>query len=435
MKAVILAGGRGSRLGALTDTLPKPLIPVADKAVIVYQLELLQRHGIREVILLCGYLGDTLEKALGDGSTWNLRLEYVHEAEPLGTAGALTALSGKLDEDFVLFSGDILLNFDLERLMNWHTSRPEAALTVVVHPNDHPLDSDLVEVDADQRVVKILTRPHPEGLRFRNLSIASVYVVSPRVLDWIDRTQKTDLEKHLFPVLLNQGLALYAYNTPEYLKDTGTPRRLAHVSADVASGRFERAHRRFPSRAVLLDRDGVINQEGPPVLVPDDLRLYPGAAEAIGQLNRAGWRVLVVTNQAAVAKGWLSLEALGQVHQQLETELGKVGAWIDGIYVCPHHPESGFPGEISALKKVCPCRKPAAGLLEQAIEDFNLDRSQSLMIGDASSDAAAAQAAGLRFMGVETGHGLQDGRSVLELPPRCVRDLPAAVDLILEEHP
>lgn len=415
MRAFILAGGRGSRMGEATETTPKPLLPVCGKPILQYQLDLLKENGIKDITLLTGYLGHCFEALLGDGSDYGVRLQYIQEKEPMGTAGALLALKDIVDDDFLVLSGDIMLNLDVERFIHWHREKQNAAVSVVVHPNDHPLDSDLVETDHDARIIALHTRPHPEGFSFQNLSIASVYIYSPGILNYINADLKTDLEKHLFPVLLQNHLPLFAYNTHEYLKDAGTPQRISKVTRDIQAGHFERSHRRYARKAVFLDRDGVINVEKGHILSEQDFELIPGVLEAIHSLNESGFLVIVVTNQSALAKGFLELDGLHAIHKRLETDLGTIGAHIDAFYYCPHHPEKGFVGERPELKKNCLCRKPETGMIEQACRDFHIDKSRSFFIGDSTTDYLAASRAGVSFWGVQTGHALNDPGC--ELPP------------------
>ncbi len=422
VKAVILAGGKGTRMGDMTAATPKPLIKICDKAIIQYQLELLARSGIEEVTILSGYLGEQFEQAFGSGQQLGLKLDYQIESKAMGTAGALRCLADQIDSDFLLFSGDIMMNFDVMRFVDWHRAHPESLCSVIVHPNNHPFDSDLVETDSSGLVTRLLTRPHPEDVVFQNLSIASVYMLNPKVLDWISTESKTDLEKHFFPILMEKGPCLYAYHTHEYLKDAGTPKRFEQVTQDIETGKVKRAHREYARPAVFLDRDGVLNQERSPLVRFQDFQLIPGAAEAVQMLNQAGFLVIVITNQGAIAKGFLNETELKAIHNLLETELGRAGAYLDAIYYCPHYPESGFPGEVKELKIDCDCRKPATGLIERASQDLQVDLQQSFFIGDSSTDALAARRAGLRFIGVKTGNALND--------QRC--DLPA--DIIITEH-
>lgn len=430
--AVILAGGQGTRLGSLAAEKPKALVEVGHQPVLFHQLDLLAAAGIQEVWLLIGHLGEQIQQRCGDGAAWGLRIRYLQESRPLGTAGALLALTGKLHSDFLLLSGDIMLHFDLPRLLRWHAQHPESLGTVVIHPSSHFFDSDLVECDSEGRIQHLHTRPHDPARDYHNQSVASVYVLRAAILDQINPDSRSEIEKDLFPRLLQQGQTLYAYSSPEYFKDMGTPERLAKVQSHWQSGWVSRCSLQQARPAVFLDRDGVLNPDSGQICQPRDLVLYPEAALAVQALNAAGWLVILVTNQPLIAKGLLSEAGLDAIHARLETQLGQVGAWLDAIYVCPHHPEAGFAGERPELKIPCHCRKPAPGMLTAACQHFQLTPSDCWMIGDSSTDAAAAQAAGVHFIGVQTGLACADGR-VSMAPPHLEKNLRKAVNYLLEQ--
>ena len=150
------------------------------------------------------------------------------------------------------------------------------------------------------------------------------------------------------------------------------------------------------NKAVFLDRDGTINKYVGFLRNIDEFELLPGVAEAIKAINSTGFLVIVVTNQPVIARGEVSYEELQEIHNKMETLLGNQGAYIDAIYYCPHHPHKGYEGEIPELKFECDCRKPKPGMLLKAAKDFNIDLSQSWMIGDGENDIKAGKAAGCK---------------------------------------
>ncbi len=430
MKAVILAGGFGKRLGL--ENLPKPMVPVAGKPLLEHQLQLLRRYGIRDVILLTGFLAEKIEAHFGDGAAYGMALEYVREAQPLGTAGAMKQLENRLHDRFLVLYGDVVMDLDLTAFLAFD-AQADSVATVVAHPNDHPHDSDLLEVTPDGiTVTRFLSKPHPPGLQFTNLVNAAVYVLSPAIFPFIETGTASDFGKDVFPrVLAQQGL-IRAYSTPEYVKDLGTPERLAKVERDWFSGKIARLNRQNPRPAVFLDRDGVLNHEVDHLRTPDDLALLPGVAEAIGRLNKSDFLAIVVTNQPGVAKGFFTALDLAAIHRKLETELGHQGVYLDRIYFCPHHPEKGFAGEVAALKIACSCRKPQTGLIEQARQDFNIDISRSFFVGDSTTDVQTGINAGLRTVLIRTGYGGRDGRFDAR-PDYTAEALPEAVAWILSQ--
>lgn len=438
-QAVILAGGRGTRLSAVSGGLPKVLIEAAGVPIIERQIRLLARYDAREIFLTTGYGAEIVAEQLGDGSRFGVQLHYEQEDDPLGTAGGVGALRDRLRDAFYVFYGDVLVYMDLGRLMAFHR-RVGAVATLVVHPNDHPFDSDLVALERDGRVSGFHPKPRPDdGPDLSNMVSAAVYVLDVEALSYIETGVDQDFVRDVFPRMLASGAPLYGYRTTEYLKDMGTPERLARVERDLEAGLVESVHRDHPRPTAFLDRDGVINREVGGVHDPDRLELLPGAAEAIGRLNRAGWLVGVITNQPDVAKGFMREDDVAAVHRRLERLLGDEGAWLDDLAFCPHHPERGFAGERIELKIACSCRKPAPGMLEALADRLPIDAASSVVIGDTWRDMAAAAAFGVSGIGVDTGHGQRtvppETHRAAGRPSVQVADLAAATSLLLDVGP
>lgn len=238
MIGVILAGGEGTRLYPLSKNTPKALIEIGAKPLIEHQILLLEKHGIEEIFVLAGYLGDKIKDYLQNKKKWNVKIHCYREKTPLGTAGALKTLAGKVKEDFLVISGDVMLNLNIRRFINWHQGKKTKIASIVVHPTDHPLDSDLVEVDDTERIINFLIRPHPEGKILPDLSIASVFIFSPEIFQYIPKKKKSDIEKDVLPLILKSKDKIYGYNSPEYFKDIGTPERLRKVQEDYILGKI-----------------------------------------------------------------------------------------------------------------------------------------------------------------------------------------------------
>lgn len=409
MHAVILAGGKGERLAVRSGGLPKPLVDVLGKPMIERQIELLAHHHMEEVTVLTGFGAEAIARFCGDGSRWSVRLCCIAEPAPLGTAGAVIAALNRLPERFCVLYGDTVLNVDLPRLMAAHRNSGAGA-TLFLHPNDHPYDSDLVEIDGVGRIVAFYPYPHPSGALLPNLVNAALYVVEADIL-WglpVPR-QPLDFAKHVFPQLLRQGVRLQSYRSPEYIKDGGTPERLGRIAADIAAGTVRRSSLEHARGGVFLDRDGTINEDISYIRSPEQLSVLPGVAEALRLLHGAEYRIAVITNQPVVARGECTDEDLGRIHNHLETQLGRSGAFLDAIYYCPHHPDRGFAGEVPKLKIRCDCRKPGTGLVQRAVADLNIDLGESWFIGDTSVDIATAANANIRSILVKTGHAGRDG--------------------------
>jgi len=432
--AAILAGGQGTRLRDRTGHLPKPLVPLLGRPLLDYQLDLCRIQGCSRVLLLVHHAHEAIRAHVGDGARFGISVEYAVEATPRGTAGALRDALPRLADTFLVLYGDTYLDIDLRRMRDAH-ARHGADATLFVHPNDHPQDSDLVEVDDQRFITALHPYPHGEHAEYDNLVNAALYVMRREGLDsLIPREGKADLAKDLFPHMLRSGRRLFGYISPEYIKDIGTPERLDRVAADIEAGLPQRLSTRGLRSAVFLDRDGTINEEGDYVRRPDQLALLPGAPDAVRRLNRAGRLAVIITNQSVVARGDVTFAGLKQIHTRLTHLLGARHAYVDGIYVCPHHPDRGFPGEVPELKVVCSCRKPATGLVDEACRDLQIDRRTSWFVGDTTSDIETGRRAGVRTVLVRTGHAGQDGRFPFH-PDYVVPDLPAAVSWILDGHP
>ncbi len=393
MKVVIIAGGKGTRIASVAGDIPKAMIPVAGKPVAEYQVELAKRYGYTEILFLLGHLGEQIEEYFGDGSRWGVNIEYYHEQEPLGTAGAFPLVADRLTEDFWVFYGDTVMDFDMQRMLDHHR-RKDGVATLLLHPNDHPHDSDLVGIDNNGTIDRFYPKPHDPEANYRNLVNAALYILSPEVLRYIGG--KSDFGKDVFPAMLRGGEKLTGYISTEYIKDMGTPERWEKVAEDVTSGKVARLNLKNPRPAVFLDRDGVICKEKDLLREVDQVELVEGAAQAIRKINRAGYLAVVVTNQPVIARNLCTFEELEHIHNRLETLLGREGAYVDAIYFCPHHPDKGYPEERPEYKIECECRKPKPGMLLQAAREWNIDMRNSYMIGDRLTDVEAGNAAGVK---------------------------------------
>ncbi|MDQ2774107.1 MAG: HAD-IIIA family hydrolase [Acidobacteriota bacterium] len=401
MQLVIIAGGQGTRLKERIADLPKPMVEIGGKPLLEHQILLARKHRIEDILMLTGFGAEHIESYFGDGAKWGVRIAYHREPRPLGTAGAALNAFGKLDRTFMVMYGDTMLNIDLRRMMAAHP--PDALASLFLHPNDHPQDSDLVEVDDTNRIAALHPYPHPPDSYFGNLVNAALYIVDRSALPDDAQTGSFDFAKHLFPALIASGAKLRGYVSREYIKDAGTPKRLDRVRHDYASGWIQAGSFETPVPAIFLDRDGTLNHERGWLNAADQMDLLPGAAEAVRTINEASRLAVLITNQPGIARGECTEAQLKIIHNKLEWQLGESQAYLDGIYFCPHHPDAGFPGERADLKIACNCRKPEIGLLRQAARDLNADVSRSWMIGDRASDIHAAAKFGIRSALVRTG--------------------------------
>ena len=406
----ILAGGKGTRLSSRTGKLPKPMVPVSGKPLLLHQIELCRRYGLINIALLVHYKFELIMDFFGDGQRFGVNIQYVIEKEPRGTAGALKDASSVMSSQFIVLYGDTYLDVDLSRFSRFHNSSGAFA-TLFLHPNDHPYDSDLVEIDKNGNIQKILPYPHSKDLCTRNLVNAALYIISNEgFTENVPNEGIHDIAKNIFPLLLEKKYKLSGYISPEYIKDMGTPDRLDKLERDISNAIPKKLSWHEPRSAIFIDRDGTINKEIGHLNDPNKLELIDGASEAIKILNKAGLLAIVLTNQPVIARGDLSYEGLQHIHNYLETLLGRKNAYLNDIYFCPHHPDKGFKGEIKKLKRSCNCRKPKAGMIESAIKDYNILLSSSWMIGDSTCDIELGAKVGMKTILVLTGIAGTDGK-------------------------
>lgn len=406
---LILAGGQGTRLKARCGDLPKPLVPIGGITLLEHQIRLAQFYGYTSIWLLVCYGADQIKKTLGDGKQFGVNLNYFEEKTPLSTAGAVLQVWDQLADEFMVMYGDTMINIDLQRFENYHHQH-QADATLLVHPNDHPFDSDLIETDTNDRIIAFHNRPHPPEIFRQNLVNAALYLIQKKPLEpWRYNQKSLDFGKDLFPELLKKGYFIQAYRSPEYIKDIGTPERYDKVCREYETGVIEKASLRHAQCAVFLDRDGTLIEDRVQGITHcNQVILLPHIAEALQKFNHHGIRTIVITNQPVIAKGFCTETEVNLMHNKLETLLGQGHAFLDKIYYCPHHPEKGFPGERSELKISCQCRKPNIGMVEQAIEQFHIDRKKSWFIGDTTTDIQTAKNANIKSILIKTGQAGQD---------------------------
>lgn len=405
MKVVIMAGGKGTRISSVASDIPKPMIQIEGKPVLEHEIMCLREQGFKDIIITVSHLGNIIMDYFGDGSKLGVHIEYFFEKEPLGNAGALFRLKDQLTEDFLLLNADAVFDIDFNRFVDYHKAHG-GLVTLFTHPNSHPYDSGLIIADKNGVVLQWLAKEDERPEFYRNRVNAGIHVISPKVLETEITTSKVDLDRQLLKPLSGTG-QMYVYDSPEYVKDMGTPERYASVCRDFKDGKVQAKNLHNKQKAIFLDRDGVINKYVGFLRDINGFELLEGVTEAIRKINESGYLAIVVTNQPVIARGEVTYDELEEIHNKMETLLGREGAYLDGIYFCPHHPDSGFEGEIPELKVDCECRKPKPGMLMKAAKDFNIDLEQSWMIGDRENDILAGQAAGCHtaYIGNEEPHG------------------------------
>ena len=413
MKAVIMSGGKGLRISELFPDIPKPLIPISGKPVLEHEIVCLREQGFIDIILTVNHMAEKIIDYFGDGSKIGVHIEYFVEDKPLGNAGALFKLKDKLTDDFLLLNADSVFDIDFNRFVAFHKEKGGLA-SLFTHPNDPPYDSGLVLAGEDRSVTAWLAKEDKRPKYYKNRINAGLHILSPKLLEKEIDLPKIDLDRHILKPLAGTG-KMFCYDSPEYVKDMGTPERFEAVTKDFESGNVFARNLRNKQKAIFLDRDGTINKYVGFLRNIDDFELLPSVSEAVKLINRSCYLTIIVTNQPVIARGEVTFDELDEIHNKMETLLGNDGAYIDGIYFCPHHPDRGFEGEVKELKIDCDCRKPKPGMLRKAAEDFNIDLKQSYMIGDGEHDRGAGEAAGCRTKIIPTdGDLLKVVKEILE---------------------
>ena len=385
-------------------------------------------QGIDTFYFSVHHLHEQIRHHFGDGSAFSVCIKYLEESSPMGSAGILHRLENHCTGTTLVLNADVLAEIDWQKMEAFHADK-KADITLLVHPNDHPHDSDLVVMDKEDKVTALHSKPHPTSLVARNCVNAGAYLLEPLCFSLIPKDLPTDFGKDLLPKWC-QELSMFGYSTPEYIKDMGTPERLKEGEEALLSGRVQNRSLHLAQKAIFLDRDGVINEDTDLIHRVEDFHLFPWTASALRRINKSDYLSIVVTNQSAVARGLVDEEGLNVIHSHMDTRLGKEGAFVDALYYCPHHPHGGFPGEVMALKKDCACRKPKPGMLLQAADRFRIDFSDSWMVGDSERDVLAGRAASVTTVGVRTGHGSKNKEA---MPEFLFDHLGEAVDYILDQ--
>ncbi len=375
IQAVILAGGRGTRLRPLTDTRPKPMIPFHGKPFLEYLIELLREQGFTRVLMLLGYLPGLVQDYFGDGRRWGIQIDYQVSAVEDDTGRRLKLAESRIDPLFLFLYCDNYWPMPFEAMWR-HYQRLQIPAMLTVYRNADRYTRDNVQLDASGRILlydKDRTAPGLGGVDigfglFRR--------------EVVERLPEGNVcfERVAYPELAAAG-QLGAYVTDHRYYSVSSHERLTVTEQFLA---------RTP--AVIIDRDGVLNKKPPRAEYVRSWREWewlPGAVEALRRFTEAGYRVIVVSNQAGIARGVMTEADLSMIHTQMKADVAAAGGRIDAIYHCPHGWDDG-----------CECRKPKPGMLYAAQRDFHFDLSRTHFIGDDERDGQAAGAAGCPWLRV-----------------------------------
>lgn len=376
-QALFLVGGKGTRLGALSATTPKPLQEIAPGVRFLdLLLENAARMGFTDLILLAGHLGEQVDAVYGANRFGEAAVRVVREKQPMGTGGALSRVAHLLDERFVMMNGDSFFDINLR------------ALTAGPLPADSGRLALRMVEDVSRYGSVTLDGTRIAAFAEKNAARAGAGLINGGIYylgrDLVARISgPSSIEADVFPLLASEG-RLEGKAFQGYFLDIGLPETLAQARREMA------ALRQRP--AAFLDRDGVLNEDKGYTHRLDDLVWMPGAKEAIRLLNDRGYRVIVVTNQAGVARGYFDEAAVAAFHVGMQQQLATTGAYIDAFYHCPYHAD----GVVAAYTvDDHPDRKPNPGMILRAMADQAVNRDGSFIIGDKLSDIEAGRRAGL----------------------------------------
>jgi histidinol-phosphate phosphatase family protein len=405
----VLAGGLGTRLRQVVSDRPKVLAEIHGRPFLAYLLDQLAAAGFRRVVLCTGYLGERIYDTFG-ASYKSLHLFYSREREPLGTAGGLRLASSRLRSDPVLvMNGDSYCAADLRSFFQWHCRR-EAQASLLLIRVAQPERYGSVNVDNDGAVVEFREKSQRGANGWIN---AGVYLLSQAVLTSIPEQRKVSLEYDVFRQWIGRGLC--GYQTDGAFLDIGTPEDF--LRADQF---FSSIKRKF----VVLDRDGTIIEECSYLSDPEQIKLIPGATQALRELREMGFGLVVITNQSGVGRGFFDEGRLREIHERMRQMLEAEGVWLDGLYFCPHKPDDG-----------CLCRKPGVSLMEKASTELSFDPQASIVIGDKGSDIEMGRCVRATTFLVRTGYGAQVATNSSVGADYIVDDLRAAVQTIRRLSP
>jgi len=426
-RAIILAGGLGTRLRPLTDTLPKCLVPIAGRPLLDYWVDRLAEAGVRRAVVNNHAHADQVrDYVAGVTASGRLELSESYEPELLGSAGTIAANAGLADgaDVVIIVYADNFSDVDLRRMLAFHRSHSEP-FTMLLFRAPDPSACGIAELDDDGRVVSFVEKPKAPR---SDLANGGVYIVDADAYREIAAMRAFDLGFEVLPKFVGR---MRGWPWEGYHLDVGTHEALEKARRD-APGLLEKP-KPGPTGtrpAVFLDRDGTVIEHVHYLSDPAEVRLIPGAAEALRRLRAAGYALVIVTNQSAIGRGMMTEADLFRVHDEMLDQLTVGGAALDGIYHCPVIP---LTGDRSAVEH--PDRKPGPGMLLRAAEDLSIDLGRSWVVGDMISDALAGQNAGCRAAVL-----LHGGRAVPEADRAAwaafdaVESLADAADLILARH-
>ena len=401
--AVIPIGGKGTRLSSIIGKVPKPIYPILGKSTLLRACEALKEQGIHKIFITIGYeYQQCLEHIQFIKNKLNIEINCFKEEHPLGECGALWQLKNQLSLNFLFINGDLIFSMDLKRLLSYH-KRLDSDLTLVTHTSNHPFDSDLISAPNGSLVEKLFLKSNTNHFAHNAyLGYSAIALIDRKLLSKIKppiNIKSSSLFHHLVQKAFIGKSRIYSYNTTEYIKDMGTPKRFEEVQKAIKKNILNTQNYKNKQNALFIDRDNTLIRckESEYILHDSEIIYLIENIKKIALKSKDYSISILVTNQPQISMGYLTIEELEEINSKIISFCLEYDLKIDIITFCPHHPHKGFESEISNLKVDCFCRKPQPGMLFEQAFLRNIDLNKSLMIGDSLSDQNAAMNAGCKF--------------------------------------
>lgn len=382
-QAVILAGGKGTRLRPLTDRTPKPMVLMNGRPFLEYLIDLLRENGILRIVLLLGYLPEKIVDHFKDGSKFGVRIDYSIGDVSFDTGKRIKMAENLVEDHFLLMYCDNYWPLNIDSLVDYY-NKCNRLTCVTVYRNKDGITRNNVLVDENGVILRYDRRREETSLSGVDIGF---FIIDKKIFQFMP-SGNFSFEKEVLPKLISKK-QLCAFMTDHRYYSIGDLERLPITEEFLK-----------PKKIIILDRDGVINKKparADYVKKWEEFEFLPGAIEAVRILNENGFIVFVVTNQAGIARELMTESDLKNIHNRMKSEMESENAHIERIYYCPHGWDDG-----------CDCRKPRPGMFHQIARDYHVDLTKCIFIGDDERDLEAGDAAGCRTVLVRPGKGLLD---------------------------
>ena len=404
-QAIITLGGKGKRLNDITLNTPKPLFPVLGKHSLERAIEALNGQGINRFIWLLGYKEEIFQKeALDLRKKFDITIELYIEENPKGEAGSLINVLSDLDEFFIFINGDIIFDLNFNKLINFHFKN-DADITLVTHLTNHPEDSDCIIENPSLSIYKYKLKTEKNISQGFYLGFAGISILNKKIVKSVKYSNNCSEFLSIFKdfiIFANQkGFKVFSYNTSEYLKDMGTPKRFLATEKDLKAGKLYEKSYLNKQKVLFIDRDNTIIKcnEGE-YIIDYNFELLEENIKKLAQLSKEFSFVTLISNQPQISMGKVSWQKVIEINGEIIKQCQKLGLDISCFYMCPHHPHNGFANEIKELKINCFCRKPSPGLFLEAAFERNINLKESYMVGDSWRDEVSAQSCDVKFIDI-----------------------------------